>query len=259
MRILLTNDDGHDAEGLATLYHAAGELGEVLVVAPDRQHSRQSHAITTTEPIELRRSARFKDGWQCSGTPADCVRLGLRHLPIGPIDLVMAGINHGGNLGVEVFYSGTIAAAREAALLGVPGIAVSQLLRDHSEDWPAARRMTARALCTLWELAGAGGSGAGQGSVNAARLAPLTSINLPAPADGKEMGVTLAALSPDPLVTSFTPPVDEGASTVRAQYRARYFDRPARPESDVHAVFNNWITITMMNVDGSAWKRVGAG
>jgi 5'-nucleotidase len=123
--ILVTNDDGVHALGIRVLREAAARVGDVVVVAPTREQSAQSHAITLDRP--LRHIEHERDVQSIDGTPADCVYLALferRFLPRRP-DLVLSGINHGHNLGTSVFYSGTVAAAREAALRGIPAIAFS--------------------------------------------------------------------------------------------------------------------------------------
>ncbi|RMH42280.1 MAG: 5'/3'-nucleotidase SurE [Deltaproteobacteria bacterium] len=122
--LLLSNDDGIDAPGLAALADALAPLAELVVVAPERERSAVSHAITLHKPL---RPTRVRDGWfALSGTPADCVYAGvLRIAPERPA-LVVSGINDGNNLGSDVFYSGTVAAAAEAALRDVPAIALSQ-------------------------------------------------------------------------------------------------------------------------------------
>ena len=123
--ILVTNDDGVQASGIQALRRAAQEIGDVVVVAPTQEQSARSHAITIDRP--LRHIVHERDVHSIDGTPADCVYLALferRFLPRKP-DLVLSGINHGPNLGTSVFYSGTIAAAREAAMRGIPAIAFS--------------------------------------------------------------------------------------------------------------------------------------
>ena len=245
MNILLTNDDGFDAEGLAALRDVAGARGRVTTVAPTVQHSMKSHAITTGTPLELERDGGVEDAWRCSGTPADCVRIGLRHLPLGPVELVLSGINHGANLGVDVFYSGTVAAAREAALLGVPAIAVSQLSRnDRAIDWQQARRLASEALDELGARVGADPS----------KLPPLTSINLPDPLDGRVRGVRFCPLTLAPMPARFDPPHVDGRQRASARYAVSYFERPAPEGSDVEAAFNGWVTITTLTVDGTPWE-----
>ena len=123
MNILVTNDDGILAPGLALLADVCREIGTVTVVAPDREQSGTSHSLTLHRPL---RPARRPDGaWQIDGTPTDCVMLAIQALmPDGP-DFVFSGVNHGPNMGEDVLYSGTVSAAMEAVTLGVPGIGIS--------------------------------------------------------------------------------------------------------------------------------------
>lgn len=127
MRILLTNDDGYDAPGILTLYRVLGEKHDVTLVAPDREKSAVGHAISLNRPLRLHRieQAGGNDLFAVDGTPADCVKLALFELFSQPPDLVVAGINPGSNTGINVHYSGTAAAAREAAFNGIPSMAVS--------------------------------------------------------------------------------------------------------------------------------------
>ena len=124
MRILVTNDDGYNSEGIKVLYEVAREFGEVTVVAPKFEQSGVSHAITLLKPLWLK---EISPEWYClEGTPVDCVFLALGHIMTDRRpDLVLSGINSGPNLGWDVVYSGTVAAAIEGALKGVPSIAFS--------------------------------------------------------------------------------------------------------------------------------------
>ena len=127
MRVLLTNDDGIQAPGLWALYHTFSARHQVTVVAPDRERSAVGHAITLHQPIRFEK-IRVNDcltGFAVSGTPADCVKLGLAELLTAPPELVVSGINPGANVGINVNYSGTVAAAKEASMAGIPAMAVS--------------------------------------------------------------------------------------------------------------------------------------
>jgi len=143
-RILVSNDDGHSSEGLRALASALEDLGEVWVVAPESEQSATSHAISIHRPLRLR---EVRERWfAVDGTPTDCSWLGINHvLRRRPPRLVVSGINHGPNLADDIVYSGTVAAAMEASILGVPAIAFSLATRDRFEFSPAAR--FARALC----------------------------------------------------------------------------------------------------------------
>ena len=133
MKFLITNDDGISAPGISALATAASRFGEIVVVAPEDAHSGCGHRVTTYEPISVR--ADQADWWAIGGTPADCARVGIRELA-SDCDWVLAGVNAGANLGVDVFMSGTVAAVREGALLGRPGIAFSHYrTREGAFDW----------------------------------------------------------------------------------------------------------------------------
>ncbi len=123
MNLLVSNDDGILAPGLALLAETCREVGSVTVVAPDREQSGTSHSLTLHRPL---RPQRRPDGaYQVDGTPTDCVMLAIQRLMPERPDFVFSGVNHGPNMGEDVLYSGTVAAAMEAVVLGVPGIAVS--------------------------------------------------------------------------------------------------------------------------------------
>jgi 5'-nucleotidase len=127
MRVLLTNDDGIHAPGLWALHQAFATRHQVTVVAPDRERSAVGHGITLHQPVrfENTRVNGSQNGFSVSGTPADCVKLGLAELLDPPPELVVSGINPGANVGINVNYSGTVAAAKEAAMAGIPAMAVS--------------------------------------------------------------------------------------------------------------------------------------
>lgn len=140
MRILLTNDDGIGAAGLKALHAVLSRHAEVWVVAPRSEQSAIAHAITLKTPIQVRAAAFADNGraYSVAGTPADCVKLALCALMTEPPDVVVSGINHGSNTGVNVLYSGTLAAAVEAAVNGVPAIAASLETKDPVDFSPYA-------------------------------------------------------------------------------------------------------------------------
>src|SRR5919199_1909043 len=124
MRILIANDDGIYSPGLCALAEAASRFGDVRVVAPDVEQSSMSHAITASRPLSYRRAPiKGFEAYRVNGTPADCVALGAYHWE--KVDVVLSGINLGSNLGNSMWHSGTLAAAKQAVLLGLRGIALS--------------------------------------------------------------------------------------------------------------------------------------
>ncbi len=129
-KILISNDDGIDAHGIQALTKACESFAEVWVVAPDRERSATSHAISLQRPLRVREVGPRK--FTVDGTPTDCVYMGLHHLMPARPALVLGGINHGANLGNDVLYSGTVAVAMEGALFGYPAMAVSLCISDHA-------------------------------------------------------------------------------------------------------------------------------
>lgn len=150
MKVLVTNDDGVDAPGLRALAAALAEIAEVSVVAPEREQSARSHAFTLHKPLRV--TERQPGVFALSGTPADCAYAAIHGLVERP-DLVVSGINRGANLGSDVHYSGTVAAAREARLQGIPAIATSLYLRkDQGEpQFDRAAQEVKRLVAELME------------------------------------------------------------------------------------------------------------
>jgi 5'/3'-nucleotidase len=151
MRILISNDDGIYSPGIVALAKVASRFGEVRIVAPDVEQSSMSHAITSSRPLRYKRIHLGEfEAYRVNGTPADCVALGT-HL-WQRIDLVLSGINLGLNLGNSCWHSGTLAAAKQAALLGLRGIAISTAVNDRQEpDFPALEPFVAKVLDLLLE------------------------------------------------------------------------------------------------------------
>ncbi len=151
-RVLVTNDDGIHAPGLKVLEHVASELAhEVWTVAPEVNNSGAGHSLTIKRPLRCHEVSERRHA--VDGTPTDCVLLALQWLLPGPVDLVLSGVNRGANLGEDVTYSGTVAAAMEATLLGVPAIALSQGFRGgHPVKWSCAERHAAPVVRKLWQV-----------------------------------------------------------------------------------------------------------
>ncbi|HEY8901120.1 MAG TPA: 5'/3'-nucleotidase SurE [Chthoniobacterales bacterium] len=224
MKLLLSNDDGIQAAGLAALLEAAQEFGEPVVVAPVGPQSGVSHAVTWEGAVRL--EDRGPGGFAIHGTPADCARLGL--LRVAPdAGWVLSGINHGGNLGADVYYSGTVAAVREAVLHGWPGIAFSQYLhRDAPADWVRATGWAARVLAELLPR-----------PIEPGRF---YNVNFPHIAAGDpEPEIVFCPLDPNPLPLSYRH--EDGGHHV---YDGVYFDRARSPGADVDTCFSGRIAVT---------------
>ena len=228
MKILLSNDDGLDAPGLAALLAAARDFGQPVVVAPAGPQSGMSHAITWEHPVHLER--RGPESFAVHGTPADCARLGL--LRVTPdAKWVLSGINRGGNLGADIYYSGTVAAVREAVLHGWPGIAFSQYIRnDLPLDWPRATRWTARVLAELLPR----------------KIEPGLFYNVNFPhlvANAPEPEIHFCPLDPHPLPLSYRHEEND-----RHTYDGDYQARERKPGSDVDTCFSGRIAITLLRL-----------
>jgi len=145
-RVLVTNDDGYEAAGLRALAGELGEIAQVSIVAPSWERSGSAQSLTLRQPIVCHRIA--ENEWAVDGTPADCVIVALHKLLKEPPDVVISGINHGANLGENVYYSGTVGAAREAVIHHVPGLAMSLYSKKTGRDFGPAARL-ARQLTEL--------------------------------------------------------------------------------------------------------------
>jgi len=152
MKILVTNDDGIYSPGIAALAKVASRFGEVLIVAPNVEQSSSGHAITSTRPLYYKKSPILFDGidaYKVNGTPADCVALGI--FLANDVDLVLSGINMGPNLGNAIWHSGTLAAAKQATLFGVRGIAFSTPTKAQEPDFEFLDSFVADSLSLILE------------------------------------------------------------------------------------------------------------
>ena len=226
LRILLTNDDGWDAPGLAALKSVASEFGDVRILAPLTPHSYAGHRVTTDAALSIAETAPGE--FTLSGTPADCVRVALTAV-FPETDVVLAGINRGGNLGADLYTSGTVAAAREAALLGRPAIAISQYIRRALElDWRCSGRRAREVLRTLL--------------TEAREPKTYWNVNLPHLEDGLRADFVHCDPDNQPLDVRYR---REGAEI---RYAGTYPNRPRTPGRDVDRCFGGSITISKLTL-----------
>jgi 5'-nucleotidase len=238
MRILVTNDDGIHAPGLAALVCAARAFGEVVVVAPSIERSGVGHGITLTHPLRAT-PARVADGisgYAVSGTPADCIKLAISGDLVARPDVVFSGVNLGHNIGIHVFYSGTVAAALEGAMLGVPAVAFSV---DFSErpDFRAAAEVGCEAVRPLVERMARGGE-----------CPAALNVNVPATPRERLRGVRVAAQCRQPFREVMERRKDPRG---REYYWLSGGGSPEEPEagSDLAAFRQDYVTVTPLFFD----------
>lgn len=242
MQILLTNDDGIYAPGLAALHRALCRLGDVCVVAPATEQSGVGHSITYLNPLMAKQvfDGDRPLGWAVEGSPADCVKLGLGEFCPTTPDIVVSGINGGLNIGINVLYSGTVAAATEGAVHDITSIAVSlempPLKRDDHADFDRAAEISGELIEQILAQPGA----------NDHRL---YSINLPTAALSQETPeVRVVPMAVKGWTTEFERRVDPKG---RQYYWSSGTPPMAGPETDIGALNAGFVTLTPLSVDRS--------
>ncbi|MGZ8377248.1 MAG: 5'/3'-nucleotidase SurE [Gemmatirosa sp.] len=243
MRLLCTNDDGILATGLETLARAAEPLGEVYVVAPDREQSATSHSLTLHHP--LRPIQRGDRRWQVDGTPTDCVMLAVEALMPERPDFVLSGVNHGQNMGEDVLYSGTVAAAMEGLSLGIPAIAVSYAWGDLRADPERLASQVDLLSSLLKHLL----------TLPDFPHETLLNVNLPPVPPDQVQGVRLTRLGRRVYSNSITPMTDPWGRPIywigggSAEWRGE-------PDSDFQAVRDGYISVTPLHLDLTHYDRL---
>lgn len=242
MRILLTNDDGILAPGLAAMRRALLTLGEVSVVAPASPQSAAAHGITVGGPIpvrELHVADRFT-GFAVEGRPADCVKLAITTLLGNRPDLVVSGINDGANVSINVLYSGTVAAAAEGALLGIPAVAVS-LERGQEMDFDRAAGIAREVIERLLDSVASLRPGEGQ-------VVPLVNMNIPALCPGVPRGVRVVRQSTQLMQDRYVS--HAGPDGRRYFWLEGEFDAAThQPATDLEALREGYVTLTPLHFD----------
>jgi len=240
MRILLSNDDGYFAPGLNALYEALLPLGDITVVAPERDKSGASNSLTLDRPLSMRRAAN--GFYFLNGTPTDCVHMAVTGMLDFVPDMVVSGINHGANMGDDTIYSGTVAAATEGFLLDIPAIAVS-LVSKVGKNFETAAWVAAELVKRYQAHPVAGAS--------------LLNVNVPDVPRDQLQGFDVTRLGKrhkaEPAVKSTNPRGDTiywiGAAGGAAD---------AGPGTDFHATANNRVSITPLQIDLTHYQRMSS-
>ncbi|HPD56768.1 MAG TPA: 5'/3'-nucleotidase SurE [Smithellaceae bacterium] len=232
---LLTNDDGIYAKGLGSLYEELSRDARCLIVAPEIEQSAVGHAVTIFRPLMVRRATKNNNflGYAVYGTPADCVKIGVKELAQEPVDLVVSGINRGSNAGINVIYSGTVSAATEAAIMGIPSLAVS--LDTHKEaDFTYAAKIARRMAWLILSNPYLRGS-----AIN---------VNVPCLPEKEIKGVVVVKQGRGNVMESFEKRVDPRENTyywVSGQYKSG----ADQADTDVQALAAGYVTVTPIQYD----------
>ena len=238
MHILLTNDDGILAPGLAALYQPLSALGTVSVVAPFECFSGAGHCITLHEPLtcnEVEVGDLFT-GLAVHGSPADCVKLAVNQSRDRPFDLVVSGINNGANVGINVYYSGTVAAAIEAAFLRIPSVAVS-LVHEPGMDYDSAAQSALGVMQKLMPLA----------------KGDIVNINIPLLSRGQPKGIRVVPQGTSGLDEHYIPQAQSlGLTTF--QLAGGTYREEASP-ADTTTLSEGYITVTALSADLTDHKK----
>jgi len=241
MRILLTNDDGIYAPGIHALLPVLSQLGEVSIVAPDRERSATGHGITVHHPLRVEHYC-IPDSqvcaWMVNGTPADCVKIAIQALLPEKPDLVVSGINAGSNLGTDVLYSGTVSAAVEGAILGVPAVAVS--LDQHVDpNFSYAAPLTKLIIERMLQ--------------NGLPPNTLLNINVPAGGEADIRGLAITKLGNRHYENSFERREDPRGK-VYYWMCGNVVDAENDPDSDVSAIEKGYVSVSPVHFDLTSYQ-----
>ncbi len=242
MRILLTNDDGIYARGLSALYEELSKEADCFIVAPEIEQSAVGHAITLFRPLMVRSATKGGKflGYAVCGTPADCVKIGIKELAGQIPDLVVSGINRGANCGNNVIYSGTVSAATEAAMMGVTSMAIS--LDTHQEsDFSFAARMARKLVLFL--------------AANPSLAGGAFNVNVPCLPDDQVRGIAVVHQGRARTIESFEKRVDPRDNT----YYWMSGEKTASPQemdTDLGALAAGYVTITPIQYDLTRYEQL---
>ena len=243
--ILVTNDDGVTAPGLEQLVKVALEFGEVVVVAPDRPQSGMGHAISVGKPLRLDRDRAEREGewWVCSGTPADCVKLATGVLLKKKPDLVLSGINHGGNASISVFYSGTMSAAVEGTIEGVPSIGFSLCNFSWAADFGDAPAVVRKVLQNVIE------NGLGEDIT--------LNVNIPYKPEEGIKGYRITRQAVGRWIEQFDKRIDPNG---RDYYwlTGKFFTEDNGEDNDVIALSEGYVSICPVRIDITGYEALAA-
>ena len=234
--ILITNDDDITSKGIRSLVEAVKDLGTVVVVAPDRPQSGMGHAITIGSPLRMNKMNIFGDieAWQTSGTPVDCVKLAVDKILHRKPDICLSGINHGANHSINVIYSGTMSAAMEASIEGIPSIGFSLLDYSYDADFTASKEIVKKIVTQVLQK----------------KLDKhlLLNVNIPALPPGKIKGIKICKQAYAKYEEDFSERLDpHGKKYYWLTGAFKNFDKAK--DTDVWALQHNFVSVVPVQFD----------
>lgn len=237
--ILVSNDDGITAPGIRNLVEAVKHLGEVVIVAPDSPQSAMGHAVTISKPLRLNQTDIYGDikAYQCSGTPADCVKLAVDKVLNRKPDLMVSGINHGSNSSINVLYSGTMSAAMEAAIEGIPAVGFSLCDFAYDADFSLAKKVATRIAENILE--------------HGLPTATLLNVNIPKITENEFKGVRICRQA----VAKWKEEFDERIDPNGRKYfwlTGKFINNDTGEDTDEWALANNYASVVPVMFDLTA-------
>jgi 5'-nucleotidase len=241
--ILVSNDDGITAPGIQNLVAAIKHLGEVVIVAPDSPQSAMGHAVTISKPLRLDKTNLYGDieAWQCSGTPADCVKLAVDKVLHRKPDLLVSGINHGSNSSINVLYSGTMSAAMEGAIEGIPAVGFSLCNFAYDADFSYAKKiagMVARQILT-----------------NGLPTATLLNVNIPNLKEDAILGIKICRQANAKWQEEFTERLDPNGRKY-FWLTGQFINNDNGEDTDEWALANGYVSIVPVHFDLTAHHAI---
>lgn len=235
LKILVSNDDGISSPGIQALVKELKEIGDVLVVAPSTEQSAVGHAITMKIPVRVKDFFIDREffGYAVDGTPADCIKMGIKNILRKAPDIVVSGINNGSNAAINIIYSGTVSAAREAAIMDVPAIAIS--IADHKpSDYTYAAKVAKELVQTVCK--------------NKLRKGTLLNVNVPNIPGNKIKGIKLTSQG----ISKWDDIYEERTDPYGGKYfwlTGRMISDDELEGSDIQAIYKNYVSITPIHFD----------
>lgn len=241
--ILVVNDDGISAPGIRALVEAAQELGNVVIVAPDSPQSGMGHAITIGKPLRLHANNIFEPikAFECSGTPVDCVKIAVNKVLKRKPDLCISGINHGSNSSINIIYSGTMSAAVEAALEGIPSVGFSLLDYKWDADFSEAKIFATKIMKQILK--------------NGLADNTLLNVNIPAKSDEPIKGIKICRQAYAKWQEEF----DERKDPLNTPYywlTGKFINKDNGEDTDEWALAHNFVSVVPVQFDLTAYQGI---